>query len=164
MSRIILGIDPGTAITGFGVICDSGQSVKYLDCGYISTSQDTELSERLLLISQSIDKLVRTHRPDLVAVESLFFGKNRTTAIAVAQARGVVLAMLAKHKLTHVEFTPTEVKQAVTGYGRAGKRQVQAMVKSVLNLEAVPQPDDSADALAVAICAAHTRQPVKIKA
>src|SRR4030042_3642678 len=146
MSKIVLGLDPGTAITGFGVIRYSKSPPQYISCGYIATDKASDAARRLLIIAQSLDKIIRRYKPDLVAVENLFFAKNRTTAIAVAQARGVILATIAKHKLPLAEFTPLQVKQALTGYGRADKRQMQRMVQAILKLTDLPKPDDSADA------------------
>ncbi len=161
MNKVILGIDPGTAITGFGVIRESEQKkIEYLDCGYIATSSHDDTAKRLWIISKSINQLIKKYHPQLVAVEHLFFAKNRATAMAVAQARGAVLAILAKHELPLVEYTPLQIKQTLTGYGRADKQQMQKMVKSVLRLDQVPKPDDSADALAVAICAVYNPKPM----
>jgi crossover junction endodeoxyribonuclease RuvC len=160
MEKIILGLDPGTATTGFGIISESGGQLQYIDCGHICTSKDKSPADRLLLISKSLDKLIKIYKPNLVAVESLFFAKNRTTAIAVAQARGVILCALAKHGLEFVEYTPLQVKQTLSGYGRADKQQIQRMVQSVLNLAKPPKLDDSADALALAICAAYSYKSV----
>ena len=160
MNKIILGIDPGLATTGFGVVCEKQGEVEYLSCGYIATAKNADLAQRLLVISKSLDKLIKQYQPGLVAVESIFFAQNRTTAIVVAQARGVILATSAKHNLPLVEYTPLQVKQALTGYGRADKKQIQKIVKSVLKLKDIPKPDDSADALAIAICAAHSYKAV----
>lgn len=160
MSRIILGIDPGTATTGFGVILEEKNQVKYIDCGHIATTPKDIMADRLLIINKAVEVLIKKYKPQLAAVENLFFAKNRTTAIAVAQARGVILATLAKHKIMLQEYTPLQVKQAITGYGRADKNQMQKMVKNILNLDKVPKPDDSADALALAICAAYNLKPM----
>jgi crossover junction endodeoxyribonuclease RuvC len=156
MSRIILGLDPGTATTGFGVIKEDQHQISLVDCGYIATASTDSDSDRLLIIGRAIEKLLKQYRPDAVAVEKLFFAKNQTTAMAVSQARGVVLAGIARHQLPILEYTPLQVKQAITGYGRADKQQMQRMVKALLKLEEVPKPDDVADALAIAICAAQT--------
>lgn len=160
MDRVILGIDPGTATTGFGVILEKDNQVKYIDCGYIATTPKDNPADRLLIISKAVEELIKKYKPQLAAVENLFFAKNRTTAMAVAQARGVILVTLARHKVLSQEYTPLQVKQAVTGYGRADKNQVQKMVKNILSLDKVPKPDDSADALAIAICAAHNLKPM----
>jgi len=160
MSRIILGIDPGTATTGFGVILEEKKQVKYIDCGYIMTKPKDVMPDRLLIISKAVEELIKKYKPQLAAVENLFFAKNTTTAITVAQARGVILSMLAKYKVSIQEYTPLQVKQTITGYGRADKNQIQKMVKNILNLDKIPKPDDSADALALAICAAYNLKPM----
>ncbi len=149
----ILGIDPGTATTGFAVIEKIDGVVAALDFGVISTQPKVPPEERLLEISENISELIEMHNPDLVAVESLFFFKNQTTAFAVAQARGVVLLAIAKCQAPLLELTPLQVKQAVTGYGRADKKQIQQMVKEIYGLEKIPKPDDAADALAIAFAA-----------
>ncbi len=154
---IVLGIDPGTAITGYGIVERTGSRVRALDYGCIQTPSDRPLAERLLEIHAAIADLIETHQPALVAVERLFFNKNVQTAFAVGQARGAVLLTAAEHGLPVFEFTPNEVKIAVTGYGRAPKGQVQRMVQTVLGLPDLPRPDDAADALAIAICLAHSR-------
>jgi crossover junction endodeoxyribonuclease RuvC len=153
---LVLGIDPGTATTGYGVIRDASngelQAVAY---GIIATSKKSSPESRLLEIYNQITELVALHRPDTAAVEKLFFQRNVTTALAVGQARGVVLLVLAQNGMLVSEYTPMEVKQAVAGYGGADKNQVQQMVKAILNLDDIPRPDDAADALAVAICHCH---------
>jgi len=160
MSRIILGLDPGTATTGFGVIKEDKHQLALIDCGYIATVPTDSASDRLLIIGRATEKLLKQYRPDVVAVEKLFFAKNHTTAMAVSQARGVILASIARSQVPLLEYTPLQVKQSVTGYGRADKQQMQRMVQALLKLEAVPKPDDVADALAVAICAAGEKAPV----
>jgi crossover junction endodeoxyribonuclease RuvC len=160
VSKIILGLDPGTATTGFGVIKEDQGEISLVDCGYITTPSTDSASDRLLVIGRAVEKLLKTYRPDAVAVEKLFFAKNQTTAISVAQARGVILAGVARSRLTLFEYTPLQVKQSITGYGWADKRQMQQMVKALLKLEQAPQPDDVADALAIAICGAHEKAPV----
>ncbi|MBN2585571.1 crossover junction endodeoxyribonuclease RuvC [Patescibacteria group bacterium] len=159
-SRIILGLDPGTATTGFGVVKKEQGDISLVDCGYITTPSTDSASDRLLVIGRAIEKLIKTHRPDVVAVEKLFFAKNQTTAMSVSQSRGVILASIARQKLPLLEYTPLQVKQTITGYGRADKQQIQRMVKALLKLEQVPKPDDVADALAVAICGAYEKAPV----
>lgn len=149
----ILGIDPGTATTGFAVIQKNGCEVEALDFGVITTRPKIPLAERLLEISENMSELLATHNPDLVAVESLFFFKNQTTAFAVAQARGAVLATVARFGVPLVEPTPLQVKTAVTGYGRADKKQIQKMVQQIFALDKIPKPDDAADALAIAFAA-----------
>ena len=149
----VLGIDPGTAITGYGLVTEdeSGQ-IGALEFGVITTPAGMPLEQRLLIIHDELKKLILFHRPDTAAVEKLFFQRNVRTAISVGQARGVVLLALAEADISLGNYTPLEVKQAVTGYGGADKRQVQLMVQVLLGLCEVPQPDDAADALAVAIC------------
>ena len=154
---IVLGIDPGTALTGYGVVERIGPRVRAVDYGCIRTPADRPLAERLLEIRAAISDLIATHEPSLVAVERLFFNRNVQTAFAVGQARGAILLTAAEHGLPVFEFTPNEVKMAVTGYGRAPKEQVQRMVQIVLGLPELPHPDDAADALAIAICLAHSR-------
>lgn len=153
---IILGIDPGYAITGYGIIEYRGNRFKPLVCGVLRTAAGMPFPERLLAIAEGIDQLIDTHRPDCMAVEELFFARNTTTAIGTAQARGVAVVSGAKAGLPVFEYTPVQVKAAVVGYGKADKVQVQEMVKRLLNLDQVPRPDDAADALAIAICHAHT--------
>lgn len=156
---IVLGIDPGTAATGYGVVERRGSHLRAIDYGCIVTAATASLAERLLLIRDAIGDLIATHEPAYVAVERLFFNKNVQTAFAVGQARGAVLLTAAQHGLPVFEFTPSEVKIAVTGYGRAQKDQVQRMVQVVLGLAELPKPDDAADALAIAICLAHSHRP-----
>lgn len=158
---IVLGIDPGTARLGYGLVERQGSALTMLDYGCLETINDRPLSQRLLIIHEGIDDLIRTYRPEAVGVERLFFNKNVQTAMAVGQARGVVLLVAAQHGLPVLEYGPHEVKLAVTGYGRAPKDQVQRMVQLVLSMEHIPQPDDAADALAVAVCTAHAVTPDK---
>lgn len=149
---IILGIDPGTAITGFGVIdCHNGQS-ELVDAGVIRTPTKQALQLRLQTIFAELSDLIKQHKPEHAAIEQLYFAKNVTTAISVSHARGVALLALANAGLEAVDYTPLQVKQALTGYGRAEKNQIQEMVKTILKLKSVPKPDDAADALAIAIC------------
>jgi crossover junction endodeoxyribonuclease RuvC len=152
---IVLGIDPGTAMTGFGVVERAGSSLRLIEYGCLETPSGEPLPQRLLTIHRALDALIVAHNPDLVGVERLFFNKNVMTAFAVGQARGVALLVAAQHGLPVVEFGPHEVKVAVTGYGRASKEQVQKMVQALLGMAILPRPDDAADALAVAICSAH---------
>jgi crossover junction endodeoxyribonuclease RuvC len=156
---IVLGIDPGTARTGYGLVERTGSSLRSLDYGCIETTSEWTLPQRLLAIHGVVTHLIETYRPELVAVERLFFNKNVQTAFAVGQARGAVLLTAAQHSLPVFEYGPHEVKMAVTGYGRAQKDQVQRMVQVVLGLAQLPRPDDAADALAVAICLAHAHRP-----
>ena len=154
-----MGIDPGTAMCGYGVVSREGSVVRMVDYGCIQTLNDRPPEERLLIIHQGISELIAEHRPTAVGVERLFFNKNVQTAFAVGQARGVILLAAAQHGVPIVEWGPHEVKVAVTGYGRAPKDQVQRMVQAVLGMTVLPRPDDAADALAVAICTAHSRRP-----
>ena len=156
---IVLGIDPGTARLGYGVVERQGSQLTMLDYGCIETAKDRPPEQRLLLIHDGIDDLITTHRPEAVGVERLFFNRNVQTAMAVGQARGVVLLTAAQHGLPVLEYGPHEVKLAVTGYGRAPKDQVQRMVQMVLSMKQLPKPDDAADALAVAVCTAHAIIP-----
>ncbi|WP_066634913.1 crossover junction endodeoxyribonuclease RuvC [Desulfolucanica intricata] len=152
---IIMGVDPGTAITGFGLINYQGNRFSAIEYNCIKTPPKIPLAERLLILYREMEKVINKYRPDRFAVEKLFFNKNTRTALAVGHARGVVFLLGARAGLKIYEYTPLEVKQAVVGYGRADKQQVQYMVKTILGLSAVPKPDDVADALAVAICHAH---------
>jgi crossover junction endodeoxyribonuclease RuvC len=147
----ILGIDPGTGITGFGVIEVSGQTKKLVDAGVIRTAPHTPLPERLQTIRESIIEIVEDTKPDISAIETLFFFRNVTTAIAVAHARGVVMLTLHEARIPVHEYTPLQVKMAITSYGRASKQQIQEMVRVILKLKDIPKPDDCADALAVAL-------------
>jgi crossover junction endodeoxyribonuclease RuvC len=156
---IVLGIDPGTAMTGYGLVERTGSRLRAVDYGCLETPARMALPERLLLIQDGLVDLIETHRPDLVAVERLFFNKNVQTAFAVGQARGVALLTAARYGLPVHEYGPHEVKLAVTGHGRAEKVQVQRMVQVVLGLATLPRPDDAADALAIAICLAHAHRP-----
>ena len=152
---IILGIDPGTAALGYGVIERTGGRLRAIDHGCLVTSPDLPMPERLLAIHGLLDDLLALHQPAIVAVERLFFSRNAQTAIAVGQARGVVLLAAAQHGRPVREATPNEVKSAVTGYGSADKEQVQRMVQLVLGMATRPTPDDAADALAIAVCIAN---------
>jgi crossover junction endodeoxyribonuclease RuvC len=154
---IVLGIDPGTAATGYGIIERDGSRLRLIDYGCLETLSTQQLPTRLLEIHRAVTELIVTHRPDQIGVERLFFNRNVQTAFAVGQARGVVLLAAAEHGLPVFEYGPHEVKMAVTGYGRADKTQVQRMVQMVLGMSKLPKPDDAADALAVAICLAHAR-------
>ena len=156
---IVLGIDPGTAATGYGIVEREGSRLRAIDYGCFETLAADELPRRLLHIHQAVSELIAEHRPALVGVERLFFNRNVQTAFAVGQARGVVLLAAAQAGVPVFEYGPHEVKMAVTGYGRAGKAQVQRMVQVVLNMPVLPRPDDAADALAVAICLAHAQRP-----
>jgi len=152
---IVLGIDPGTARTGYGLVARHGSSLQVVDYGCLETIDDRPLAARLLLIHEALVDLIETHRPEAVGIERLFFNKNVQTAFAVGQARGVALLAAAQHGLPVSEYGPHEVKMAVTGYGRATKDQVQRMVQLLLRMPELPRPDDAADALAVAVCTLH---------
>ncbi|OGI21573.1 MAG: crossover junction endodeoxyribonuclease RuvC [Candidatus Moranbacteria bacterium RIFCSPLOWO2_02_FULL_48_19] len=154
----ILGIDPGTATVGWGVIEVDGSKNVAVAFGHISTSKDLPLAERLLEISKDLTTIVKKYKPEEAAVEELFFFKNQKTVISVAQARGSILLTLENLCVKVFGYTPLEVKQALTNYGRADKSQVQLMVKALLKLSAIPQPDDVADALALALCHASRRR------
>ncbi len=159
---IIIGVDPGTATTGFGVLKKEGQKYNILDYGVISTPAKTPLHDRLDTIFNELSDIIKKYKPDHIAVEELFFAANAKTAIAVGHARGVILLAGKKNGLLVFEYTPLEVKMALTGYGRADKNQIQQMVKALLSLKEIPKPDDAADALAVAICHAQTwRENIK---
>jgi crossover junction endodeoxyribonuclease RuvC len=153
---LVLGIDPGTAITGYGLVKGEDDSLTLVDYGAITTSSDQPLPERLQRIYRELTALIEDRQPTAVAVEELFFSKNVRTALSVGQARGVALLASANAGLPIHEYTPLQVKQAIAGYGRATKDQVQQMVKMLLALDSVPQPDDAADAIAVAICHIHS--------
>ena len=153
---VILGIDPGIATVGFGVINADGAQVLPVRYGVISTPAGMRLAQRLSLIYNDMCMLIDTFKPDVIAIEELFFNTNLKTGISVAHGRGVVLLAGEEKGIPMYEYTPLQVKQAITGYGRADKNQAQQMVKMFLNLTEVPKPDDTADALAVAICHAHS--------
>ncbi len=150
---MILGIDPGTATTGYGLIRENREGqLEAVDYGVFLTPPDLSMEKRLLMLYQQLKEKILFHQPVSGAVEKLFFQKNVRTAIAVGQARGVILLALAENNLPVAEYTPNEIKQAVAGYGGADKKQMQLMVKTLLNLDTIPKPDDAADALGVAIC------------
>lgn len=153
---IILGIDPGYAITGYGLVDYRAGHFRCLDFGVISTRPNMPFALRLLRIADELDHLIARYKPDSVVIEELFFHRNTTTAIGTAQARGVAVLSGARANLPVYEYTPAQVKVAVVGYGKANKGQVQQMVRVLLNLREMPKPDDAADALAVAICHAHS--------
>ena len=154
MSQRILGIDPGTGICGFGVIeipKPGSTSATMLDAGVIATPPHTPLPDRLLDMYESLHEIIKTTHPDTVSIEKLFFSKNITTGISVAEARGVVILVCHQHNLPIYEYTPNEIKKTLTGYGSADKHQMQEMVRLHLHLNSIPKPDDAADALAAAI-------------
>lgn len=152
----IIGIDPGTGIVGFGVIESSAGKFKMLDAGVIRTPAKQQDSTRLNTIFDELDEIIRHNNPDVLVVEKLFFSQNVTTAMSVSQARGVILLCAERNKLPIFEYTPQQIKQGITGYGKADKQQVQEMVRTILKLKEVPKPDDCADALAAAITHAMT--------
>lgn len=153
---VVLGIDPGTATTGYGLVRESTRGLELIDYGVITTSADLPMEKRLLQLHTQLTQILTLHQPGSGAVEKLFFQRNVTTAISVGQARGVAILALAQAGIEVGEYTPLEVKLAVAGYGGAEKKQVQMMVKALLEMETIPKPDDAADALAVAICHLHS--------
>ncbi len=154
--RVALGIDPGTAILGYAVVAARGSELSLVSCDVITTPAGMPLPERLQHIYHRLSEIISTYRPNEAAMEELFFAKNARTALAVGQARGVAMLALANGGLTVAEYTPKQVKLAVTGYGGANKEQVGEMVRILLSLKTIPRPDDAADAAAVAICHLHT--------
>ena len=152
----ILGIDPGLATMGWGAISYDGVKPKILDYGALITPPDMPMPQRLMSLYDGVEELSRRFDPDDIAMEELFFCKNVTTAIAVGEARGAAMVAMRKHTNNLFEYTPMQIKQAVTGYGKADKKQVQQMVKLLLNLPEIPRPDDAADGLAIAITHAHS--------
>jgi len=152
----VLGVDPGTATMGYGVVEREGARLRHLAHGVVTTPAGTPFAERLNTLFEAVGGLIKTYAPDAVAIEKLFFSRNVTTGISVAQARGAIAVAVAQAGKPVAEFSPLEVKNAVVGYGKATKQQVQNMVKILLNLDAPPKPDDAADALALAICQLHT--------
>ena len=152
----ILGIDPGIATVGFGVVDSQRGRQKYVSCGVITTPAGLPLSSRLDQIYEDLQELVSAVKPDCAAIEELFFNTNITTGIAVAHGRGVILLALSRAGVPIYEYTPLQVKQAVVGYGRAEKRQVIDMVKRILDMKTAPKPDDAADAVAIALCHARS--------
>ncbi len=151
----VLGVDPGTATTGYAVVMEEEGRLQVVTLGVVTTPAKTPLPIRLQQIYQDLSEVVEMHRPDAAAVEELFFSRNARTAMSVGHARGVTLLALINAGLPIAEYTPMQVKQAVTGYGNADKHQVQEMVRVLLNLRDIPRPDDAADAAAVAICYLH---------
>lgn len=147
----ILGVDPGTAITGFGVIDCEGDKFKFVDAGVIRTPKEQPMNERLMTVYDEMKELIAEFKPDVMSIELLFFARNVTTAMTVGQSRGIVMLAATQANIPVFEYTPMQVKQAVTGYGKADKKQIQEMVKTLLKLDAVPKPDDAADGLAIAI-------------
>ncbi len=156
LDMVILGIDPGFAITGYGIVRYEGNKFSVIDYGVITTKASEPFANRLLTLSNRLEELILNFKPSAVAVEELFFNKNIKTALSAAHGRGIALLTAAKCGIEIFEYTPLQVKQAVAGYGRAEKMQIQQMVKAILNLSGIPKPDDAADALAVAICHGHS--------
>lgn len=155
---LIMGIDPGTATTGYGLVQGQGTRGRLVDYGTIRTPAGMSMPERLVSIHREMHSLLENYKPDVVAIEELFFHHNAKTAISVAQSRGVLVMTAARLGLSVAEYTPLQVKQAVVGYGNASKRQVQLMVQALLALKEIPRPDDAADALAIAICHLHSHR------
>ncbi len=153
----ILGIDPGTATTGFGVIKQEKNKTEFriLEYGIISTDKKLSDAKRLCVLGEDLESLIKKYRPDAVGVEKLFFTTNQKTAMTVSQARGVVLYVAERHRLPILEFTPLQVKNFICGYGKADKKQVQYVVQKTFGLKKIPKPDDAADALAIALCAGY---------
>lgn len=158
----VIGIDPGLALMGFGVVESDGYRFKVHDYGVIETKAHIDDGERLLQLWNGLNVLIEKYKPDAISVEELFFNKNVKTAITVAQARGVALLAVKTNGIPLYEYTPLQVKQAVVGYGRAEKTQIQQMVKTILNLREIPKPDDAADALAIAITHINNAGMVKL--
>jgi crossover junction endodeoxyribonuclease RuvC len=156
---VLIGIDPGTATTGYGIVEKRAGKLAYIDCGVITTRSTVDAPERLRQIYDEFNTLLDKHQPVGVATERLFFTNNTTTGIPVGRALGVILLAIAQRGLPWAEYTPTQVKNAVVGVGNADKKQVQYMVTRLLNLQTTPKPDDAADALAIAICHAHSIRP-----
>lgn len=150
--RIILGIDPGYARVGYGIIVVTGGKISMVDCGVIETVASLDFEQRLKLIYTKLEYLLKTFKPNLVCYEDIFFYKNVKTGIAVSKALGAILLTVVQANIPTLNFTPLQVKQALTGYGRADKQQIQKVIKTVLKLKSMSQPDDVADALAIAIC------------
>jgi len=160
---IILGLDPGTAITGYGLINAEKGSYTLMDFGTFRTKAGEPAPDRLVKLYDQLDLYLQTHKPDHVAVEELFFNKNTTTAVPVGQARGVLLLACAKRGLPIAEYTPLQVKQSITGYGRAEKPQIQYMIARLLHMKEPPKNDDAADALAIAITHAHYHRNLQLR-
>lgn len=161
LSMIFLGLDPGLATTGYGVIKKEKNNLRAVEFGAILTPAKTGLAFRLELLSSDLKQIIKKHRPEAVAIEKLFFCKNVKTALDVGHARGVLLLEIARANLPLYEFTPLQVKQAASGYGKASKLQIQKMVQTILHLKNIPKPDDAADALAIAITLANSPSLLK---
>ena len=159
----ILGIDPGFGIIGFGVIDKENSGLSVIDYGVITTPKEMPFNERLRVIYDSMNALLDRYKPDEVSIEELYFNKNITTGIKVAEARGIILLTFQQHKLPIFEYTPQDIKLALTGQGKATKHQMQFMVKTLLRLTKIPRPDDAADAVAVALCHSQTNQLMRAR-
>lgn len=159
----ILGIDPGTAIVGWAVLEETDGTVKAVSYGHITTSPKNTTAERLFEVVKDLEQIIEKYRPQEAAVEDLFFFKNVKTVMKVSQARGSILLTLERFCVNIFEYTPLQVKQALTGYGRAEKRQIQLMVKNILKLKEIPKPDDTADAIAIALCHINSRKVRQIQ-
>ena len=162
-TKTILGIDPGYARAGWSILEGSGQNLKLIDFGCLETTKETQHAVRLKFLHTELNKIILKYKPDTLAIESLFFFKNLKTAIKVAEARGVILITAIESNMKVEEYTPLQIKQALVGYGRADKKQIQQMVKVILNLDKIPQPDDAADAIAAAICCSNSTNNYKPK-
>mgnify|MGYP003429745025 CR=1 FL=1 len=160
---VVLGIDPGYAIVGYGIVKYQNNRFTPVEFGAVTTTAGTEFSTRLEKIYEDVYTLIQKYKPDAISIEKLFFNTNSTTAIDVAQARGVILLAAKKNNIPYFEYTPLQVKQAVTGYGRAQKPQVMEITRRLLGLEKCPKPDDTADALAMAICHCHSASSLIFK-
>lgn len=160
---VVLGIDPGYAIVGYGIVKYQNNRFTPIEFGAVTTTAGTEFSTRLEKIYEDVYTLIQKYKPDAISIEKLFFNTNSTTAIDVAQARGVILLAAKKNNIPYFEYTPLQVKQAVTGYGRAQKPQVMEITRRLLGLEKCPKPDDTADALAMAICHCHSASSLIFK-
>lgn len=160
--NIILGIDPGYGITGYAFIRENGNKIEAINYGVITTPAKMEFVDRLKVIAEDLNELIKRYKPDYAGIEKIYFAKNAKTAIDVGQARGAILLTLVQKNIPIVELTPLQVKQGITGYGKAEKRQIQEMVKSILGLKSIPKPDDAADALAIAITAMNSKRLLKL--
>lgn len=159
----VLGIDPGTATTGWAILEEKNGKIAPLAYGHINTDSKKSDDERILEISKDLKKIIKKYQPEEAGVEEIFFFKNQKTIITVAQARGAILLTLRLNNVKVSNYTPLQVKQAITGYGRAEKKQMQLMTKNILNLEKLPKPDDTADAIAIAICHINSRKINNLK-
>ena len=157
-TKIIMGIDPGLAITGYGLILQKRNKITFLECGTITSAPKEPFGQRLNKIQLELNKIIKKYKPHTIAIEKLFFAKNVKTVLKVGEARGIAMLTAWQSKRIIKEFTPLQVKQALTGYGFASKTQIQKMVKQILHLNKIPKPDDAADALAIAMCCAQTKE------